>query len=31
MEWVANINFNFINNYKGNIKELKDEIGIYKF
>ena len=25
------INFNFINNYKGNIKELKDEIGIYKF
>ena len=25
------LNFNFINNYKGNIKELKDEIGISKF
>ena len=30
MEWVA-INFNFINNYKGNLKELKDGIGRYNF
>ena len=29
MEWVA-LNYNFINNYKGNFKELKDEIGKYK-
>ena len=30
MEWVT-INFNFINNDKGNLKELKDEMGSYKF
>ena len=30
MEWVA-INFIFINNYKGNLKELKDEMGSFNF
>ena len=30
MEWVV-INFNFINNYKGNLKEKLDGIGKYKF
>ena len=33
MDWV-NINFNFINNYKGNLKEKLeklDGIGSYKF
>ena len=30
MEWVG-INFNFCNNCKGNLKELKDGMSRYKF
>ena len=28
---MGRYNFNFINNYKGNLKELKDGIGRYNF